>query len=69
MLVVSLCRPVIHKLKPLGRGNWNILNQWAEATKRGEPNFKISVEGSRIGERNLIMVFDSNLVGESLGGN
>ena len=50
MLVVSLCRPVIHKLKPLSRGNWNILNQWAEATKRGEPNFKISVEGSKIGE-------------------
>ena len=50
LLVVSLCRPVIHKLKPLGRGNWNILNQWAEATKRGEPNFKISVEGSKIGE-------------------
>ena len=34
MLVVSLCKPVICKLKILGVGNLNIINQWGEPRKR-----------------------------------
>ena len=34
VLVVSLCKPVVHKLNILGGGNLNIINQWG-TTKRG----------------------------------
>ena len=33
MLVVSLCKPVICKLRILGVGNLNIINQWGEPQK------------------------------------
>ena len=49
----------IHKFKILGGGNLNIINQWGEPQKKGEPNFEISVGGSKAGD----MMFDSNLVG------
>ena len=39
MLVVSLRKQVIHKLKILGGGNLNIINLWGNR-KKGEPNLK-----------------------------
>ena len=40
VLVVSLCKPVIHKLKILVRGNLNIVNQWGNHRKgRGRVEF------------------------------
>ena len=42
----------------MSRGNLNIINQWGEPQKKGEPNFEISVGGSKAGD----MIFDSNLV-------
>ena len=49
VLVVNLCKPVIHKLKILSRGNLNIINQWGEPQKLGQQNFEISVGGSKRG--------------------
>ena len=66
MLVVGLYRPVIYKLKPLGRGNWNIINQWGEATKMGNQILKFQWREAKWVRST---VFDSNLVGESLRGN
>ena len=48
MLVVSLCKPVICKLKIFCVGNLNIINQGGNL-KKGRPNFNISVEGSKGG--------------------
>ena len=48
VLVVSLWKPVIHKLKTLGEENFiNIINQWGEPQKGGGPNFEISVVGGK----------------------
>ena len=35
MLVVSFCKPVVHKLKILGGENLNIMNQWGDHEKEG----------------------------------
>ena len=59
MLVVSLCKPVICKLKILGVGNLNIINQWGEPQK-GRTKFWNFSRGKQK-EGNTI--FDSNLVG------
>ena len=48
----------IHKFKMWGGGNLNIINQWGDPQKKGEPNCEISVGGSKAGD----MIFDSNLV-------
>ena len=50
MLVVSFCKPVIQKLKILGGGNLNIINQL------GEPNFEISVGEAKGGTRFLTQI-------------
>ena len=50
MLVVSLCKPVICKLKILGgRETLIIINQWREPQKWGA-NFKISEGEAKLGE-------------------
>ena len=45
MLVVSLCKPVTHKLKMLGGGELEHYKSMGGTTKRGGPNFGISVRG------------------------
>ena len=65
MLVVSLCKPVIHKFKILGGGNLNIINQWEELQKGGGPNFDILVGEAKKkggGEGVVSAIFDSNLM-------
>ena len=70
MLVVSLCKPVIHKFKILGGGNLNIINQWEELQKGGGPNFDILVGeakkkgGGRGGERNFWLKFNVGILEE-----
>ena len=59
VLVVSLGKPVIHKLNILGGGKLEYYKPMRGTTKRGEPNFKISVDVRKW--RNTI--FDLNLVG------
>ena len=59
MLVVSLCKPVICKLKILGVGNLNIINQWWEQQKGGTKFWNFSRGKQKGGNR----IFDSNLVG------
>ena len=44
MLVVSLCKPVICKLKSLGAGNLSIINQWGEPQKGGTKFWNFSGE-------------------------
>ena len=53
MLVVSLCKPVIHKLKILGGGKLEYYKTVRGTTKREGPNFEISVGGRKRGEHNL----------------
>ena len=43
--VVSLYKPVIHKLKILGGGKFEYYKSVGGTTKRAEPNFEISLEG------------------------
>ena len=68
VLVVSLCKPVIQKLKILKGGSLNIINQWGnQKTGRGGrgANFEISVRGGgdkRGGDTNC----DSILVGGNI---
>ena len=60
MLVVSLCKPVIRKLKILGGGKLGYYRSMGGTTKRrGEPNFEISVGERKRGNT----LFDSNLAG------
>ena len=59
MLVVSLCKPVICKLKILGVGNLNIINQWGEPQKGGTKFWNFRVGEAKGGNT----IFDSNLVG------
>ena len=59
MLEVSLCKPVICKLKILGVGNLNIINQWGEPQKGGTKFWHFF--GGKQERWNTI--FDSNLVG------
>ena len=53
----------MHKLKILGEGNLNLINQWGGGTTKrvGRPNFEISVGEAKGGNK----IFDSNLVGGS----
>ena len=61
MLVVSLCKPVIQKLKVLDGGKLEYYKSVGEPQKRvGEPKCEISVKEAKRGD----MIFDSNLVGE-----
>ena len=65
MLVVSLCKPVIHKLKILGRwGELKIINQWEEPQKGRNQIVKFQWEKPKGGT-----IFDLNLVGGNLRGN
>ena len=64
VLVVSSCKPVIHKLKILCGGNWNVENQWGEPQKGGGGTFWNFSGGSKRGDT----IFDSNLVGGTLEG-
>ena len=64
MLVVSLCKPVIYKLKILGGGNLNIINQWGNHKKGGvDQILKFQWGGAKGGGG---MISDSNLVGRIL---
>ena len=48
VLVVTLCKPVVYKLKILMEENLNIINQWGKPQKReGASNLDISVGGSK----------------------
>ena len=62
MLVVCLCKPAIYKLKILGGGNFNIINQSEEPQKRGNQIFKVHWEGAKGGDT----IFDLHLLGETL---
>ena len=56
VLVVSLCKSVIHKLKMLG---WVKLEYYKSVKgnhKRGEANFEISVGGSNIGAHDFWLI-------------
>ena len=46
-LVVSVSKPVIHKLKILGEGKLEYYKSMGGTMKRQEPNFEISVRGSK----------------------
>ena len=56
MLVVSLCKPVICKLKILGVGNLHIINQWGEPQKGGTKFWNFSVGSKRGGTRFLTQI-------------
>ena len=48
VLVVTLCKPVVYKVKILMEENLNIINQWGKPQKReGASNLDISVGGSK----------------------
>ena len=65
MLVVSFCKPVIHKLKILGRwGDLKIINQWEEPQEGENQIVKFQWR-----KRKESTIFDLNLTGENLGGN
>ena len=68
MLEVHLCKPGRYKLKILGGGNLNIINQQGEPQKGGTKFLKFS-RGKQLekGERGDT-TFDLNLVRRSLGG-
>ena len=57
MLVVCLCKPAIYKLKILGGGNFNIINQSEEPQKRGNQIFKVHWEGAKGGTRFLTYIY------------
>ena len=59
MLVVSLFKPVIHKLKILsGRGGrLEYYKPMKGTTKKGGPSFKISAEVSKWGEHDFWLKF------------
>ena len=67
MLVVSLCKPVIHKLKILGGRKLEYYKSMGGNHEKvgGGANFEVSVGGSK---RGVDKYFDSNLVGSNLGG-
>ena len=67
MLVVSLCKPVIHKLKILGGRKLEYYKSMGGNHEKvgGGANFEVSVGGSKWG---VDKYFDSNLVGSNLGG-
>ena len=60
-LVVSLCKPVMQKLKILGGGKLGYCKPMRGTTKRGGPNFEISVGGAKVNT-----IFGSNLVGGNI---
>ena len=72
MLVVSLCKPVIHKLKILGWGRkLEHYKSMVETTKKGGgrgggAKFRNFNAG---GAKGQYAIFDPNLVRENLGGN
>ena len=59
MLEVSLCKPVICKLKILGVENLNIISKWGEPQKGGTKFWNFSEGMQKRGNT----IFDSNLVG------
>ena len=59
MVVVSMYKPVIHKLKIVGGGKLDYYKSIGGTTKRGEANFEILVGEAKGGNK----IFDSNLVG------
>ena len=65
VLVVSLCKPVIHNLNFFG-GNLNIINQWGELQKRGNQILKVQWREAKGGEHNFWLKFSR---GGILGGN
>ena len=64
VLVVSLCKPVIQKLKILDGGKLEYYKSMGGTTKKGGKNFEISVG---ISKRGLKTIFDSNFVGSGGG--
>ena len=52
VLVVSLCKPVIHNLNFFW-GNLNIINQWGELQKRGNQILKVQWREAKGGEHNF----------------
>ena len=55
MVVVSMYKPVIHKLKIVGGGKLDYYKSIGGTTKRGEPNFEILVGEAKGGNK----IFDS----------
>ena len=55
MLVVSLCKPVIQKLKIIRGGRLEYYKSMGETTKKDEAKFEISV-GGRGGTRLLTQI-------------
>ena len=53
VLVASLCKPVIHKLKVLGGEKLEYYKAVGGTTKRGEPNFEVTVGEAKGGENDF----------------
>ena len=69
VLVVSLCKPVIHKLKILGGGNLNIINQWGNHKKGGGGQTLKFQWGDKRGAWNMISDSNDFSGRKNLGGN
>ena len=68
VLVVSLCKPVVYKLKILDGGKLQYYKWMGGTTKKREEGTKFwNFSGGKQKRRNTI--FDSNLVKENIGGN
>ena len=68
VLVVSLCKPVVYKLKILDGGKLQYYKWMGGTTKKREKGTKFwNFSGGKQKRRNTI--FDSNLVEENIGGN
>ena len=66
MLVVSFCKPVMHKLKILGEGNLNLINQWGgDHKKGGETKFWNFSGGSKRGEQDFWLKFSGGILEET----
>ena len=63
MLEVSLWKPAIYKLKILGGGNLNIINQCGEPQKKGGGGVKF-LKFSERKQNGGNTIFDLNFVGE-----
>ena len=70
MLVVSLCKPVIHKLKILGWGRkLEHYKSMVETTKKGGGGGGKFRNFNAGGAKGQYAIFDPNLVRKNLGGN
>ena len=68
--MVGFCKPDIQKLKSLGGGKLEYYKPIGPTTRKGEPNFEISVgEEKKKRGRGGGTIFDSNVVGKTPGGN